>query len=40
MKTQTHTSVIVSVKIEVEPNKVLHTSPLTFADFENRFKKR
>ena len=32
----THTSPFVSVKIDVEPNKVLHTSPETLAEVENR----
>ena len=35
-----HTSLIVKVNIDVEPNKVLHTSPETFAAVEKTFIKR
>ena len=34
------TSDALSVRIEVDPNKVLHTSADIFADFENRFMTR
>lgn len=37
MTTHSHTSALVSVRIEVEPKSVLHTSPEIFADVENRF---
>ena len=33
---QSHTSIGVSVKIEVDPNSVLHTSPEIFAELENK----
>lgn len=35
-----HTSLLVSVRMEVEPNKVLHTSPVILADVEKIFKMR
>ena len=38
--THTITSDFVSVKIDVEPKSVLHTSPVKFADVENIFIKR
>jgi hypothetical protein len=34
---QSHTSAFVSVRIDVEPNNVEHTSPEIFDDVENRF---
>ena len=34
------TSVLPSIKIDVEPNKVLHTSPATFDAVEKTFKSR
>ena len=37
---QSQTSDFVRVRIEVEPNKVLHTSPDRFAEVENRFISR
>ena len=38
--TQSHTSVLVNVRIEVEPNRLLHTSPEILAPVENTFIKR
>ena len=38
--THTITSDFVSVKIDVEPKRVLHTSPVKFDDAENIFIKR
>ena len=38
--THSPTSVSVNVKIEVEPNSVLHTSPERLEDVENRFISR
>ena len=35
--TLSHTSRLLSVRMEVEPNRVLHTSPERFAEAENRF---
>ena len=37
---QSHTSPIVSVRIEVEPKRVLHTSPVIFDEVEKIFIKR
>ena len=34
---QSNTSLLVSVKIDVEPNRVLHTSPERLAEVENMF---
>ena len=35
-----HTSPLVRVRMEVEPNKVLHTSPDRLVEVENRFISR
>ena len=40
MDTQRIISLPVSVKIDVEPKSVLHTSPEILADAEKRFSKR
>ena len=37
---QSQTSPFVKVKIEVEPKRVLHTSPETFEEVEKTFIKR
>ena len=37
---QSQTSGSVNVKIEVDPNSVLHTSPEIFAELENKFMSR
>ena len=38
--THIHTSACVRVSIEVDPNSVLHTSPVRFEDVENIFMRR
>ena len=40
MTTHTHTSAFVSVRMEVEPKSVLHTSPDTLAEAENMLSSR
>ena len=37
MPTQSQTSLFESVRISVEPNSVLHTSPEMLAEEENKF---
>ena len=37
---QSHTSPIVRVRIEVEPKRVLHTSPVRFEEVEKMFISR
>ena len=37
---QSQTSVLVRVRMEVEPNRVLHTSPDKLDEVENRFISR
>ena len=34
---QTHTSVLVSISMDMEPKSVVHTSPDTFEELGNRF---